>query len=227
MNESSKGTVRSAPPPLQATDPPSLTSTRVSTVVSSAMQSAVTSKRKNRTGEMSSTTRTGGKMGTTMNVMVGILLVCVLMSAIVNIIHVHRTPVLSGSDTALSEALDQFVHTSHQEPSRTLEDRLGRKDDDSEEKSREGEDDNEDRGNESSGEAGDVDYDNIGRPHYDTLDCSTFGGPTKEIAQEMVYWQDIPVDSLYVSPFKVRSKLAGREQYLTFEPGMCCSLDII
>lgn len=207
MNESSKGIVRSAPPPLQATNPPSLTSTRVSTVVSSAMQSAVTSKRKNRTGEMSSTTRTGGKMGTTMNVMVGILLVCVLMSAIVNIIHVHRTPVLSGSDTALSEALDQFVHTSHQ--------------------SREGEDDNEEHGNESSGEAGDVDYDNIEQPHYDTLDCSTFGGPTKEIAQEMVYWQDIPVDSLYVSPFKMRSKLAGREQYLTFEPGTCCSLDII
>jgi hypothetical protein len=47
------------------------------------------------------------------------------------------------------------------------------------------------------------------------LDCSSWGGPsTKEALQEMVYWQDIPGDEGYVSPFKSKSMT----QYMTFEP---------
>ena len=47
------------------------------------------------------------------------------------------------------------------------------------------------------------------------LDCTTHGGPTDPIAsQELVYWKDLPLDTQYVSPFKV----AGERQYLTFEP---------
>jgi hypothetical protein len=47
------------------------------------------------------------------------------------------------------------------------------------------------------------------------LDCSAWGGPSSfEALQEMVYWQDIPGDEGYVSPFKSKSTT----QYMTFEP---------
>ena len=46
------------------------------------------------------------------------------------------------------------------------------------------------------------------------LSCKAYGGPSDEDAAEMVYWQDIPVDASFVSPFK-----SQKQQYLTFEPG--------
>lgn len=46
------------------------------------------------------------------------------------------------------------------------------------------------------------------------LSCKKYGGPSPESAQEMVYWEDIPADNQYVSPFK--PKLFP--QYLSFEP---------
>ena len=46
------------------------------------------------------------------------------------------------------------------------------------------------------------------------LSCKAYGGPSDEDAAEMVYWQDIPVDASFVSPFKSKEP-----QYLTFEPG--------
>ena len=51
------------------------------------------------------------------------------------------------------------------------------------------------------------------------LDCSKYGGPTKDIAEELVYWEDIPQDSKHVSPFKA---IDGVEhtRYLTFEPDL-------
>ena len=54
------------------------------------------------------------------------------------------------------------------------------------------------------------------------LNCDAFGGPSKEQAQEMVYWEDIPQDAQYMSPFH-RKKLKGggklsMTQFLTFEP---------
>ena len=45
-----------------------------------------------------------------------------------------------------------------------------------------------------------------------TLDCRPYGGP--DDAQEMVYWRDIPSDSLYVSPFRTQRQ---NRQYLTLE----------
>jgi hypothetical protein len=52
-----------------------------------------------------------------------------------------------------------------------------------------------------------------------TLDCTAYGGPSKQDAQEMVYWQEIPSDSLYVSPFfKTGQQQASHIKYLTFEP---------
>ena len=43
------------------------------------------------------------------------------------------------------------------------------------------------------------------------LDCKPHGGPPD--ASEMVYWEDIPSDATYISPFQKE----GRKQYLTFE----------
>jgi hypothetical protein len=47
------------------------------------------------------------------------------------------------------------------------------------------------------------------------LQCESYGGgPTNEtIANEMVYWQDIPSDEDFVSPF-----YDPRHKFLTFEP---------
>lgn len=54
-----------------------------------------------------------------------------------------------------------------------------------------------------------------GKSKIASLSCDIHGGPDLESAQEMVYWSDVPSDSLYVSPF--RRKREGRK-YMTFEP---------
>jgi len=60
----------------------------------------------------------------------------------------------------------------------------------------------------------------VGDPkaHYPALNCRAFGGPSEEAAQEMVYWQDIPSDSHYVSPFHPNKDKSRPKQYMTFEP---------
>ena len=45
------------------------------------------------------------------------------------------------------------------------------------------------------------------------LSCERYGGPPDVAANKMVYWEDIPTDSEYVSPF-----YDGTTKYLTFEP---------
>ncbi|CAJ1936479.1 unnamed protein product [Cylindrotheca closterium] len=47
------------------------------------------------------------------------------------------------------------------------------------------------------------------------LNCDRFGGPSPEIAKEMVYWRDIPADAKFVSPFAGHGP---ERKYLTFEP---------
>ena len=46
------------------------------------------------------------------------------------------------------------------------------------------------------------------------LDCSAHGGPSNELAQEMVYWKNLPSDESYVSPFHD----PDQRRYITFEP---------
>jgi hypothetical protein len=63
---------------------------------------------------------------------------------------------------------------------------------------------------------------NRGEGHTSTLgglSCAKHGGPSDEVAAEMVYWSDIPIDSNFVSPFKKE----GETRYMTFEPdgGTC------
>eukprot|EP00980_Cylindrotheca_fusiformis_P026620 scaffold16644_cov124-Cylindrotheca_fusiformis.AAC.1 len=47
------------------------------------------------------------------------------------------------------------------------------------------------------------------------LNCDRFGGPSQDIAAEMVYWRDIPSDSTYQSPY---ANYGHKKKYLTFEP---------
>lgn len=47
------------------------------------------------------------------------------------------------------------------------------------------------------------------------LSCEAYGGPSHEVARDMVYWQKIPSDTQYKSPFFLKE---GVERYLTFEP---------
>ena len=49
------------------------------------------------------------------------------------------------------------------------------------------------------------------------LNCTRYGGPVD--TRNFVYWQDIPHDSLHISPFhRKRKGHTSREEYLTFEP---------
>ncbi len=60
----------------------------------------------------------------------------------------------------------------------------------------------------------------LANPHSNRvagLNCKKFGGPSEEKAQEMVYWEDIPSDAKWVSPFHSKHRNAPI-QYLTFEP---------
>jgi len=47
------------------------------------------------------------------------------------------------------------------------------------------------------------------------LSCDKYGGPSNDVASEMVYWRDIPADAHFVSPFKREGE---EKKYLTFEP---------
>jgi hypothetical protein len=60
------------------------------------------------------------------------------------------------------------------------------------------------------------------------LSCEKYGGPSNEEAEEMVYWEDIPSDSLHMSPFHLEhpdnnnnnnnnNEVQSITQFLTFE----------
>ena len=54
------------------------------------------------------------------------------------------------------------------------------------------------------------------------LNCDASGGPARDVAQEMVYWEDIPQDSIKVSPFFKQANTTSNgkalpRQFMTFE----------
>jgi hypothetical protein len=50
-----------------------------------------------------------------------------------------------------------------------------------------------------------------------SIQCEKFGGADPAVADDMVYWYDIPSDAQYVNPFQKSNKDKGREQFLIFE----------
>ena len=60
--------------------------------------------------------------------------------------------------------------------------------------------------------------------HYlQTLECQRYGGPTNDIASEMVYWWKIPADETYLNPFQQQQQKSiqeggeDQEKFLIFE----------
>lgn len=59
------------------------------------------------------------------------------------------------------------------------------------------------------------------RPHG--LNCAKYGGPSDEVAEELVYWTDVPPsDAQYLSPFHPMHSADEnghfQEKYISFEP---------
>jgi hypothetical protein len=50
------------------------------------------------------------------------------------------------------------------------------------------------------------------------LTCADHGGPSDDLAAEMVYWEDIPSDSKFKSPIGSNHNGKSMKKYLTFEP---------
>jgi len=58
-----------------------------------------------------------------------------------------------------------------------------------------------------------VQVDGVDVPHGTAgLSCTDHGGPANDVAEEMIFWSDIPEDSDYKSPFY------DEEKYISFEP---------
>lgn len=70
------------------------------------------------------------------------------------------------------------------------------------------------------GQQNEIIHKGLANPHSHRLaglTCDKYGGPDEEAAQEMVYWEDIPSDAEWISPFHTKHR-NGPTQYLTFEP---------
>ena len=68
----------------------------------------------------------------------------------------------------------------------------------------------------SSTDEGESTIDKKDQHEISGLTCDAYGGPSDEIASQMVYWSDIPSDSNHVSPFQKKDGKTG-VQYMTFE----------
>ena len=49
------------------------------------------------------------------------------------------------------------------------------------------------------------------------MKCDKYGGANQTVADDMVYWYDIPLDAEYLNPFQLKNRKEGREQFLLFE----------
>ncbi len=71
------------------------------------------------------------------------------------------------------------------------------------------------RGNETSNNETDIKNE---KPHLQSLQCEAYGGPSVDIASEMVYWWKIPSDEKYLNMFQKMHLKEKEEKYLIFEP---------
>jgi hypothetical protein len=127
---------------------------------------------------------------------------CCVVSAFVNILHAHNTT----HDTAVHQAMKEFMEEtpnmvkrkSNGPPQKAAAGiDLHRKDEEDEEGAPE-------RGNHYNEEEHKTNANGDASTLVAHLSCAKHGGPEDEFAQEMVYWQDIPSDARYVSPFHAK-----------------------
>lgn len=55
------------------------------------------------------------------------------------------------------------------------------------------------------------------KPHLQSLQCEAYGGPSDDVASEMVYWWKIPSDEHFLNSFQKENLEKGEEKYLIFE----------
>ena len=55
------------------------------------------------------------------------------------------------------------------------------------------------------------------KAYLQLLQCNDFGGPSDEVASEMVYWWKIPSDEEFLNPFQKMHMQEEEEKYLLFE----------
>lgn len=165
-----------------------------------------------------------GKMSKLQIALLILLGVCFLINAIVNLSHAHGPDL--HPQAALHRAMDEFKHgfvlrktkannnnaDSFQKSIANVMARI--KDEEPVIKS------DADNNNAKNPPAADNNNDlktPRGESEIAKLSCEKYGGPSDEDSQEMVYWSDVPSDSLYVSPLKKKLK-KGERRYMTFEP---------
>jgi hypothetical protein len=135
---------------------------------------------------------------------------CCVVSSFVSFLHAHNTT----HDTAVQQAMKDFMtetpnmvkRKSNGPPQSAAEevDMPPKNEEDEEEPPERGHfDDEEDHKTNANGDPSTL---------VAHLSCAKHGGPEDEFSQEMVYWQDIPSDARYVSPF--HSKHSQEKRYM-------------
>mmetsp|Transcript_36468 Transcript_36468/g.88342 ORF Transcript_36468/g.88342 Transcript_36468/m.88342 type:complete len:562 (-) Transcript_36468:4894-6579(-) len=115
---------------------------------------------------------------------IGVFGLCFLLSVSLNFLH-DSEAIPHDHNTAVKRAIEDFKQDMKSKGGPTLDSQKNRPGEDS----------------------------NTGR-RLAELNCEKWGGPEMEAAQEMVYWEDIPSDETFVSPFCQQ----GKERFMTFEP---------
>jgi hypothetical protein len=145
---------------------------------------------------------------------------CCVVSAVVNILHAHNTT----HDTAVHQAMKEFLEGT---PSMIQRKTNGPPQSavevtDTHDTHQEEEEEPPERGHHYNEEEHKTNANDAPSTFTAHLSCAKHGGPEDEFAQEMVYWQDIPSDARYVSPF--HSKHGQEKRYMVrwFAPCTIC-----
>ena len=135
---------------------------------------------------------------------------CCVVSAFVNVLHAHNTT----HDTAVHQAMKEFmaetpnmVKRKSNGPPQSASEGI-----DMHQKHEEDEEEPPERGHFDNEEEHKTNANGDPSTLVAHLSCAKHGGPEDEFAQEMVYWQDIPSDARYVSPF--HSKHSQEKRYM-------------
>jgi hypothetical protein len=133
---------------------------------------------------------------------------CCVVSAFVNILHAHNTTHGTAVHQAMKEFLEEtpnMIQRKSNGPPQSAVEAIDTHN------QAEDEEEPPERGHHYNEEEHQTNANGVPstRAH---LSCAKHGGPEDEFAQEMVYWQDIPSDARYVSPF--HSKHGQEKRYM-------------
>jgi hypothetical protein len=148
------------------------------------------------------------------HVFIGSFGVGFLLSLSLNLMHATET-LHHSHNTAIHEAMIDFKAPSPGLKKRLKKQRM-------EHKSQNNNEDNDKKEEEDTTNHNKHDHDavslelHLGDATLSELKCDKFGGPSLDIAQEMVYWKDIPSDAPNVSPLQPTK--GQPQRFMTLEP---------